>query len=256
MPTTPYPKESGHWYTPGGEPAYTVPNVSRGGLRPTRITDAKKLGLFPSVTGVGRVLAAPGLENWKIDQALLSAVTLPRKEGESVDAFMARAKEDSKQQAIKAAEVGKWVHANIQRHYQGQPPDPDAWVYVKGVTDIVRLHCGEQKWKAERTFASPLGYGGMIDLYSPDWILDYKGKEFGPEDKIRAWDENGMQLSAYRKGVDLPMARCANVFFSRNNPGVAAFIEWEEDELERCWNMFYHALEIWKYQKRYRPETK
>lgn len=249
-----FAKESGHWYTIDGRPAYEVPNVSKGGMRPTRITDAKKLNLYPSVTGVVKVLAAPGLESWKVEQGILAALTLPRLEGEAEKDYIARIRSDSQEQAKKAAEKGKFIHANLQRHYQGEQPEPESWEYVKGIVDTIRQNCGDQKWEAERTFASPLGFGGMIDLHSQDWILDFKGKEFGPDDKIKAYDENGMQLAAYRKGKDLPMAKCANVFFSRNHPGLAVFIEWPEDELERCWNMFWHALEIWKEQKRYWPE--
>jgi len=75
-----YAKESGHWYQKDGTPAYTQTVKSgkrKGQDRGTNIGDAKKLGLLPSVTMINNILAKPGLENWKIDQAILSALTSP-----------------------------------------------------------------------------------------------------------------------------------------------------------------------------------
>ena len=42
-----------------------------------------------------------------------------------------------------------------------------------------------------------------------------KTKEFGKDDKIDVYDEHLMQLAAYRVGLGMPFARCANNrFFS------------------------------------------
>ena len=69
------------------------------------------MNLAPSVTTIMSVAAKPALENWKIDQALMAALTLPREENESLDDFMKRAKSDSKEQAIQAAQRGTEIHA-------------------------------------------------------------------------------------------------------------------------------------------------
>lgn len=250
-----YVAESGNWYTQEGEPAYTVPNKSKGGFRPTRITDAKKLNLYPSVTSVLKVLAAPALENWKVDQGILAALTLPRLEGESDDAFLKRVKKDSQEQASKAAEIGKNIHANLERHFRGEPPEEDSWPFVKGIVEAIHSHCGDQEWIPERTFVNTAWkYGGAIDLHSNYWFLDVKGKDFTEDNPPKPYDENGMQLAAYRAGMMKPWAKCANVFFSRNIPGLVHIVDWDEDELKRCLEMFYHCLHLWKLQKRYEPK--
>ncbi len=247
-------KESGNWYTAEGDPAYTVPNKSKGGFRPTRITDARKLNLCPSVTAIGRVLDAPGLDNWRVDQAFLACATLPEIEGETPDDFIKRAKKDAEAQAKQAREKGTWIHANLKKHYRKEQPDEAAWPYVKGVTEAVTAYCGDQQWRTEQTFAHPAGFGGAVDLHSNAWVLDFKGKDFTENDAApKAYDENIMQLAAYRFGLDLPLAGCANVFFSRNQPGLAVVVEIEERELERALKMFLHAFEIWKLQKRWTP---
>ena len=67
--------ESGHWYTQEGEPMYTIVGAN-GKERNTTLRDAKKDNLVPSVTTVLSLVAKPGLENWKINQALNSALTV------------------------------------------------------------------------------------------------------------------------------------------------------------------------------------
>lgn len=100
-----------HWYDIAtGAPRYQVPNKSTGGMRDTTLRDARQLGLVPSVTTILQEANKPALINWMIDQALMAALTLPRNEGESLDDFIGRAKEDSKQQAINAAARGTEIH--------------------------------------------------------------------------------------------------------------------------------------------------
>jgi hypothetical protein len=70
------PRESSsHWYFPDGTPLHDVPRADGKGTRPTSLRDARKLGLFPSVTNVLGVIANPGLSAWKMEQAILSALT-------------------------------------------------------------------------------------------------------------------------------------------------------------------------------------
>jgi hypothetical protein len=54
-----------------------------------------------------------------------------------------------------------------------------------------------------------------------------------------------MQLAAYRIGLGLPRARCANVFVSRNHPGLIKIVEHSQEELERSWLMFHSLLTFW-----------
>ena len=85
------PRESAsHWYYPDGTPLHEVPRADGKGTRPTSLRDARKLGLFPSVTNVLSILAKPGLEAWKQEQAILAALTLPRTENEPLDEFARR----------------------------------------------------------------------------------------------------------------------------------------------------------------------
>jgi len=77
-------------------------------------------------------------------------------------------------------------------------------------------------------------------------VLDVKTKEFTDPDKIGGYDEHLMQLAAYRVGLGVPNARCANVFVSRNVPGLAVVKEWPEDDLKSGWEMFCCLLKFWQ----------
>src|SRR5216117_4037187 len=70
--------EQGHWYARDGSPVYQV-EAKKGGMRTTTIRDAFKLDLVPSVTAILNIAAKPGLEIWKANQVLDSALTLDRK---------------------------------------------------------------------------------------------------------------------------------------------------------------------------------
>ena len=86
-------------------------------------------------------------------------------------------------------------------------------------------------------------------------VVDAKSKEFGPDDKVVAYDEHLMQLAAYRMGLQMPHARCANVFVSVNHPGLVKVVEWKEEELQRGWEMFQCLLGYWKLKNSFGEEN-
>jgi hypothetical protein len=83
-------------------------------------------------------------------------------------------------------------------------------------------------------------------------VVDIKTKEFTDPAKVDAYDEHLMQLSAYRVGLGIPNARCANAFVSRNVPGLVVIKEWSEEDLKRGWEMFYALLTFWQLKNQHR----
>jgi hypothetical protein len=82
-------------------------------------------------------------------------------------------------------------------------------------------------------------------------VLDLKTKEFGPETEVVGYEEQLMQLAAYRNGLELPFARCANVFASASHPGLIKVFEWTEADLKRGWEMFQNLLAYWKLKNNF-----
>lgn len=238
-----------HWYTRTGDPAYTV-KAKDGSDRPATLRDARKLGLVPSVTTIIGCCAKPGLEVWKIDQAVMSALTLPRIDGESSDSFVVRVKVDAKETARKAAQKGTDIHAALQGYLQNEPMVPEYEKHVIGACEELDQAIGLE-WDcflAEKSFAHQLGFGGKVDLFgtSPDFVIDFKTKEFGPDTDLKTWDEHAMQIAAYRHGLDFTQARGAICYVSVTHPGLARVVEIPKDELLKGWRMFYSLLHYWK----------
>lgn len=243
--------ESQHWYTRNGAPQYTV-TAKNGNQRNTTLADARKMDLVPSVTTIMNCAAKPALEAWKLNQMMLAALTLPRGDGEPEEAFIQRVVKDSKEQAKAAAERGTDIHAALESWYEGIMV-ADRAEYQLGVAEAIKAHFGECTWSSEKSFAHKLGFGGKIDLHTRDGngvVIDFKTKEFtsAEAEKLVGYDENVMQLSAYRVGLELPYARCANVFVSVTEPGLVKIVEWLPSEIERGWAMF-DALRGYWYAK-------
>lgn len=241
-------QENGHWYTKDGEPAYSTEGKT--GTRPTTLRDARKLGLLPSVTTIIGQLSKAGLDTWKQQQVLLSALTLPRVATETEQEWLARVMKDSKETARKAAYRGTDIHAVIQSFYENVLAD---WPpYVRIVEQTVNEYFGNQLWTSERSFAHADGFGGKVDLSSrmdrvSGWdgaVIDFKTTE-KDVDKIDTYFEHHMQLAAYRMGLDIPHARCAIVYVNAITNSVR-LIEIEEEELQKGWECYWHLLKIYQ----------
>jgi hypothetical protein len=247
--------QAGHWYTLTGEPCYTLTGKN-GQERGTTLRDARTMNLVPSVTTVTKCAAAPGLVNWMVDQAILSALTLPRREGEAEADWLVRVKRDSKETARKAADRGSEIHGALEKHFQGRAPDEEMWPFVKAVVTNLDMWFGQVEWDAERSFAHPMGYGGKCDLHckSERIVVDFKGKDFTDPLDCKQYDEHLMQGAAYLNGFDLlEGGRFANVFISRNQPGLVCIVEAKPEDIQRGWRMFQHLLAYWQEQNRYCP---
>ena len=256
--------ESVHWYrAEDGAPQYTVPSKKDGSERPTTLGDARKMNLVPSVTTILKLSAKPGLELWKNEQLLLAALTLPRAPGEPEKDFIKRIIADSKETGKAAAEAGTRIHESIERYFNGEQNVEHLKIaqMFNIVLNFYFQTSPTQKWIPETSFSHSHGFGGKIDLYTkPDQdapngiVIDIKTKEFTADDKVVGYDENLLQLAAYRHGFGLPNARCANVFVSRTQPGLVKVFEWSQEDLARGWKMFQCLLHFWQIKNKFGDE--
>ena len=164
---------------------------------------------------------------------------------------------DSKETAKKASERGTALHAAIEGHYAGTEVSGEYASHIEGVKTALDLQFGDHQWIPEKSFATKLGFGGKLDLCCAVAIVDIKSKEFTSEtmDKVTVYQDHGMQLAAYRVGLNFPKARCANIFVSVTEPGLVVIREWDEIELERHWKMFCGLFEYWKAKNKYEPSN-
>lgn len=234
--------ESGHWYLPDGSPAYRI--VGKNGKeRNSTVKDAREHGLLPSVTTIIGCASKPALDVWKQQQAILSALTLPRLEGESEEDWLSRVVADSKETAKQAAERGTQIHGVIEAFYEGIYI-PELPPYVRAVESAINEHFGSQLWISEKSFAYG-GFGGKCDLVAKSgFVVDFKTTE-KDLDKLDYFFDHQMQLSAYRMGFEMPKARCAIVYVNALQ-NKAKLVEIPEDDLRIGWECFTHLLAFYR----------
>lgn len=252
-----YAAESGHWYDRDGKPAYKVPNKSKGGMRPTRITDAKKMDLVPSVTAILKILDKPALTNWKVEQAIKTAIRNPYTEGDEND-YLKFIKDKSMEEAAEARDKGSEIHGAIEEYFKGNFKHELAIKYQPWCDEVanwLESQYGACEWVAEASFCSSYGYGGKVDLHCYDddiaVVVDFKTKDFSKWIP-KAYDENGMQIMAYSVGLDMVAPDLVNLFIDRETPKVHGVI-WESKQHGRLWDMFQHSLNLWKAFKKFDP---
>lgn len=256
----------GHWYTTDGQPMYTVPRADGQGFRATTVADARKLNLLPSVSGIHSVLYKPGLAAWKEQQVVMASLTLPKREGESLDEFAWRAVQDSKEAGRAAADAGTRIHTIVEWWLQHQVEDRglshetlmdltsseqnalvgfDHWARGVNLNPEILEH-------AFSHFASEeLGYGGRVDcigsIMGVRCVIDWKTQDTTEIKKgkrvsrqVNIYPEWGTQLAAYAYGIGEPDLPGLSVVISRDEPGRIETYFWSE-----AWR--WPAFEAMKY---------
>lgn len=255
-----------------GVPMAKDPNKTR---KPT-IRDVRKGGLGVGVTSIIDFQSAPQLERWKVNQGIMSALTYPKLEEllleKGAEEIIRLIHEDSKQEAIQAAERGSYVHGKIEAYLKGANLIPKDQAIVQDAVEKLSDLIGglDQAYEAEQTFCHDLGFGGAVDFLTEDWLVDFKTKDFTPEDveagKVKAYDNHRLQLVAYDLGTRTKGApvtfrprhdiwrRHANIFISRHpdHLGLAHVVVHDTTDEEKWndWRHFYHLLRAFQACKR------
>ena len=241
-----------HWYKPNGDSCYEIEKKDGSGLRPVTLRDARKMNLYPSVTGIMSELAAPALEMWKIKQAVTASRGLRKRKDETDDQFAMRANAKAKEALTARAEQGTQTHDAMESYFIGEPISSEYITMVDNVlSEMDMAGIGNEQWKAENSFARD-GYGGKVDLHSANVVLDFKTKERWDKPPV-LYDNHFMQIAAYRRGLGLPDARGFIMFLNEETQG-AHLVEVTEPQLKKGWRMFHACLLLWQAKRDYYPK--
>lgn len=251
--------KSQHWYDRTGAAVFEVPKAKGGGTRPTTIADARKLGLYPSVTTILGVLDKPQLTDWKLEQISNWCHGNPPQDNEGCDSYARRANEGAFQQVADAADLGTAIHAALEAHFKGEQV-PDGYSAYVDPVDALMAKEGIKFIEHElRLVNTEQGYAGTTDavIQMPDGqrgILDFKSRKTKPGTKVGNWETEPMQIAAYgvAKWGCVPTVG-ANVYISTTEKGRVEIVWYTADELAKAWRAFECAINVWQYLKDYRP---
>jgi hypothetical protein len=257
--------EAGHWYDPVARLQVETIIGSKGEPVRPDLRHARKHGWYPGVTTILREASAPQLERWKIKQAVLAALTLPRQPDEADEVFLARVFRDGEEQANKAADEGTRIHAALQRFYETGTVDEYYAGKVRAAHAALEQCCGShQQWHTEQIAFAPLGYATKVDLHCQTWVVDWKTKDFGPADlnngALDVYDSHWKQLAAGHRALGdrvapLENCRCAIGYVSRTHD-LAVVLPVDAVDLCRGLAMFDCLLTHWKLRTGYDPTCK
>ena len=256
----------GHWYTSDGKAMHTMPLQSGDGERNTTLRDAKKLGLYPSVTTLLGLFAKPGLDRWKQDQLLNIAFSNPPKAGESYEDYANRCLVEHEKPVEEAADFGTEVHDAIEAYYKGSHIPDHLLGYIQPALD----------WKQENQltfieFEKMLvnkenGFAGTVDIVGKGvedqmFIVDWKTRRTKPKVKVAAYDFQVHQIAAYaatywgEENVLNHRVHGANCFISSTEEGRFEVVKYSPEELADAWLVFRSICKIWRSLKGYDPRT-
>lgn len=274
--------DSGHWYDGEGNPCHTQKcgPKAKNPTRPTTIRDARKLGLFPSVTGILGVLAKPQLERWKFRQITDYAVAHPPAPDGSEDPgmFFDRAVEGAFQQVQDAADCGSLIHAALEDFSNGKEVDWNSQILLPELgeertlkevagpaAEFLDEHVQRIIAVEKRLVNKRHGFAGMADLLCELKngrlaCIDFKTRRTDPRYPCTPYDGQPMQIAAYATTAfweDLEytgreLAGC-NLYISTTEPGRIEACWYDDRRIHEEFEAFAHVVKVWQHIKQYDP---
>lgn len=250
--------KTSHWYNKAGEAVFEVPKASGGGMRPTTLADARKLGLLPSVTTILGIIDKPQLVDWKVKQAIQAC--FDNRPTGTLEEYTKAMQAKSEEQVGDAADLGTAIHAALEAAFAGRSFEQDMLPYVTPTLNKV-ADAGIKLVEHElRLVNAAYGYAGttdavMVDAKGCQGILDFKSRKTKPGQKCTPWETEPMQIAAYAmaKMRGFTGVVGANVYISTTEPGRVEIVQYTSEQLQEAWDGFESALTLWSYLKGYRP---
>ena len=142
------PTESGggHWYTQSGQSAHVIIGAN-GKERNTTVSDARKLGLLPSVSGIIGIKSKPELETWKAEQIIRACIKFPKLD-ESDEEYARRIMQEAKKITTEAATHGSLMHEQMEHILLGREHSKDEKLqpYIKTFKEWAQDNVEKTYW--------------------------------------------------------------------------------------------------------------
>ena len=264
--------ESQHWYRPDGTTChtqYTKPGA-KNPTRPTNISDARKLGLLPSVSGITQQWASYDLVRYKMRKVAEAAFHSPPIGDEDKNEWIATMIDKSSEDASAAADIGTIVHDAIEKVLTGGSYNKDQevvlstmqTVYLKALVDpALEAYeaLGVTPTGVEKVLVNKDdGYAGKTDIVFDFGIIDWKSMRTKEGEKIKPRQSHPPQLAAYLKAAKGGIFKdfwCANIYISTTEPGRVEMVEYDADQLRKAYQLFDCCNQLWRAANNYDPRN-
>ena len=250
--------------------------------RDTTIADARIMGLLPSVSGITKMWANPGLDRWKQDITIESALkfAIQSAYGEmDEDKLYAEIRAESNKVAGAAADLGVKIHAAIESALRFEQWENQSVELADGkLVELKELvgpaldkleELGIKIVETEKVVTSlSHGYAGQMDVSYVNGdvagVLDFKSTKTKPTKKIDVRQGQSMQIAAYHhacwsskdKPHFQPNHQGINLYISTTEIGRIDVVKYDAAELAKQWEGFLACLTLWRLQNNYDPRIK
>ena len=267
-----------HYYTLDGKPCHTQPTKkgAKNPDRPTDVRDARRLNLFPSITGITAMLANDGLTRYKQMMIAEEAFKRPPIGGEDLQEYTNFLIDKASTPAKDAAELGSKIHALLEAHGKGEAVDMEEMltfpstgqqVPAKAIIEPVLARVASLGVTALGHEVVAVnedhGYAGTLDM---PWrgtevmgLMDYKTTKTKPGEPVIPRLTHAMQLAAGLTAYNGnwinfgEATRAQNIFISTTEPGRVDVIEYNGAELAEAWEAFKACLVLWRVVNKHDP---
>jgi hypothetical protein len=264
------PDSGSHWYLPNGTAMHEVARANGKGTRPTTLRDARKLGLYPSVTNVLSVLARPGLDAWRQEQEILAVLTFPRRHGERLEEFARRVAADMGRRERDAADLGSAIHRAIELYARSGalPSHPDVARLFEPAREWFDAEVGDVHAVEAAVIHTGWGFAGRVDLIATlrstgrPTIIDFKTQKTR-KNKAGGFtpifhDVWPLQLEAYRQALasrepHYSGAETASVVIGSTETVPVLTHIWDPMEAPSRFRAFLAARRLWVFTRGYCP---
>lgn len=235
-----------HFYDAAAkEPRHFVEKKSGGGNRPTTIADARKFGWYPGVTTILAAADRHAFTEWKMRNAAMAAVTTPRLDGESLDAFVERILSvDAQDESTRAKDRGLAIHDAISLALDYKKCDP---LYEPYVTETLLMVADFGVLKAHDLLVFGDRYGGVLDaLFQREDLLTVVDFKTCTRLPTKSYFDHRCQLAAYAMAmgnVSDCRIQTANVYLCTSAKAVAVFTH---PEWQTAGKAFLALAEYWR----------
>lgn len=233
---------------------------------------AKKEGLFFSVTEHQKVIAKPPLELWKLGEHLKTAFQYPPRNGEDMQSFIKRIKGVTWKNGGGAADLGTKIHSGIEsillKEKQIDDLDVELRKYVAPAIRYFESKNFEIMDVEKVVINKNQGYAGTCDAVGKtscgkSFILDWKSRKFGDRN-VKPYDGQPEQVSAYgaayfgEDAVKNGEVWGLNCFistdkFDENGESLISVTSYKPKEMAHNYETFCYICEIWRRSEGYDP---